>query len=182
MINHSKNFVILALGGNLGDRYKNLKSTIKLINSKNFKIKKTSNFYESKALLKDGSKPEWNLPFLNCAISGYTDLKPNDLLDYTQNIERIINTNREKGNWSPREVDVDIIFYNNEIIDQHDLKIPHLEIENRLFVLYPIKDLDSNWKNPRLENYSLNNHIEKLEKKTPKNERPQIINKLNYND
>jgi len=132
--------VYLGLGSNLGDRKKNLELAIssleKILN--NIQI---SFLYETPALLPENAASDWNKPFLNLAVSGYTSLQPHHLLMEIKNIEaRIGRTLSDR--WAPRIIDIDILHWENLDLQTQDLTIPHTQIKNRAFVLDPLKDID----------------------------------------
>ena len=76
-----------------------------------------------------------------------TKLKPIDLLDNILKIEKLFGRERKERN-SPRTLDIDIISYDNLILNEKNLKIPHPALHLRPFVILPIRDLDTNWKHP----------------------------------
>ena len=76
-----------------------------------------------------------------------TNLKPFDLLNIVLKIEKKFGRERKVKN-SPRTLDIDIICYDNLILNDENLQIPHPNIQDRLFVLMPICDLNENWKHP----------------------------------
>ncbi len=139
------NFVILALGSNLFDREENIKNACKKI-SGFVDISDVSSLYESEAFIPKNSPADWNKPFYNCIITAKTPLKPLELLERTQEVEKIINTNkRNKGTSEPRMLDIDIIAYNQEIINDINLQIPHPRMCERSFVIYPLAEILPNW-------------------------------------
>lgn len=132
--------IILALGSNIGNRKRNIDEAIEKISSF-AEVISISKLYESEALLKDNSPEEWNKSFYNNAICITTNLNPLELLQSVKNIELKMKRDQNAEIWSPRVIDIDIILYNDEIINTEDLTIPHKEIANRLFVLHPLNDL-----------------------------------------
>lgn len=143
--------IILAIGSNLGDRKNNILTAMEKI-SELAEIISESAIYESKALLKKNSPDEWNKNFYNNAISIKTTLSPIELLNFVKKIEKTMKRDIDATIWSPRIIDIDIILYNNEIIDTEKLTIPHKELFNRLFVLYPLNDIVSNYRIPTCNN------------------------------
>lgn len=140
------NFVLLSLGSNLGDRVENISKAINEL--KIFcRIIKCSSLYKSAAFLPENSPQEWNKFFYNCVLSAETNLNPHELLHKTQEIEIKLNTTpRQKGNSSPRMLDVDIIAFNQEIIQTEELQIPHPRMCERNFVMYPLAEIYPDWK------------------------------------
>ena len=137
---------IIALGSNLP--FKNL-SPVKIIDEayrvlkkNNIKIIKKSHIYQSEAY-PNNSDPL----FYNSALSIKTTLQPIDLLDNILKIEKLFGRERKERN-SPRTLDIDIISYDNLILNEKNLKIPHPNLHLRPFVILPIRDLDTNWKHP----------------------------------
>lgn len=145
--------VYLGLGSNLGDRSKNIQDAIKNLSFiKNIRI---SNFYESPALLPDDHDPSWDINFINCAISGeyYGDHK--ELLRQIKTIERDMGRDPNQKRWAPRVIDIDIIFFGDEIINDDAISIPHPEMHKRSFVILPLNDLAPKKIHPAL-NKSIN--------------------------
>lgn len=126
----------IGIGSNIGDRIGNCKKAIKLLEkNKNIKIKALSSFYETAPV---GYKDQdW---FINCAVAIETGLKPLLLLSVCQAIESEMGRIRKKK-YGPRIIDLDILLYNNDIIDSKELKIPHPEMHKRRFVLQPLSDI-----------------------------------------
>ncbi|EPS47030.1 2-amino-4-hydroxy-6-hydroxymethyldihydropteridine pyrophosphokinase [Clostridium botulinum CFSAN002367] len=88
--------------------------------------------------------------FLNGVVKIETNLTPEDLIGELLNIEKQLNRVRERR-WGPRTIDLDIIFYDDLIINEKDLVIPHKDMENREFVLKPLCDIDENFIHPVLK-------------------------------
>lgn len=136
--------VVLGIGSNLGDRASYLIQALSLLTQGSRPIltaPRYSLLFESEALLLPGSPPEWNIAFLNAAIAGNTNLSPQDLLSEVKAIEARIG--RQKlGRWSPREIDIDILWFNNEEIHSPTLSIPHPELTKRPFALWPLIALE----------------------------------------
>jgi len=135
--------VYLALGSNLGNRSENLRSAIKNLRPE-VKVIKCSQVYET---------PPWGYEdqprFLNQVIEVETNLDPNELLEYVKEIEGKIG--REKAfRYGPRSIDIDILFYDDIVIDSPPLVIPHARISERAFVLIPLADLAPDFLHPVL--------------------------------
>jgi 2-amino-4-hydroxy-6-hydroxymethyldihydropteridine diphosphokinase len=130
------NTAYLILGGNKGDKINNLNQALLLIEEKVGTIISKSKLYETAA---------WgntNQPgFLNQVVYLETMLNPYDLLNSTIKIEESLGRVRGAEKWLERTIDIDILFYNNEVIDTPDLKIPHPYIQERMFVLIPLMDI-----------------------------------------
>ena len=82
--------------------------------------------------------------FINCVIDIKTSLKSLALLEYIQSIEKKMGRNRFNERNQPRKIDIDILTYNDEIINTESLKIPHSGIHDRKFVLIPLFELKGN--------------------------------------
>ena len=134
------NNVLLSLGSNVGKRKQNIQNCIySLNNSKNIKVIGVSSLYES--------SPMYNLNqenFINCVIEIETFLKPLELLKYNQLIEKDMGRVKDFTRNQPRKIDIDILTYNNEIVNEKKLKIPHPRISERKFVLNPLFELKGN--------------------------------------
>ncbi|MDR1452489.1 MAG: 2-amino-4-hydroxy-6-hydroxymethyldihydropteridine diphosphokinase, partial [Candidatus Margulisbacteria bacterium] len=128
--------VFLSLGSNLGDRAQNLRDALaELGQLPETKILKTASFYDT-APVGHAEQPR----FLNTAAQLETTLPPRALLTAAQNIEKKLG--RVKTfRWGPRVIDIDILAYAGQIIDESDLRIPHLELPGRGFVLEPLCEI-----------------------------------------
>ena len=121
--------VWIALGSNMGEGRKNLDLAIKMMNERGVLVEKVSTYIETEPY---GYTEQDN--FVNAVCIAETKLSPRELLEVLLKIEldmgrvRIIK-------WGPRIIDLDILFYEDLIIDEEDLKVPHIEIQKRSFVL-----------------------------------------------
>lgn len=132
--------IVLGLGSNIGDREGHLKTAIKYLEQHNIKIIKISSIYESEALLKPGSPAEWNMPYLNMAVLVETILAPIYLLNLVKNIEQIMGRNKI-GEFSPREIDIDILAYDDLCFSTERLTIPHHGLLERDFAIVPFAEI-----------------------------------------
>ena len=135
--------VILGLGSNLGNRAIHLKRAISRLSRGRGAVLQdvsSSRIYESPALTPPGAPAAWDLPYLNCVLSGETTLEPGDLLRHLQEIERSLGRH-DHERWAPRVIDIDILWWNGNEVRSDGLTIPHPEILNRPFVLEPLCDL-----------------------------------------
>ncbi len=137
--------VFLSLGSNLGNRKNYLKRAIEKLKDNNIKIIKESNIIETEPY---GYKEQ--AKFLNLALEVETDLEPKDLMKLILEIEGELGRKREKK-WGPRVIDIDIIFYDSLIINELNLKIPHPDMQNRLFVLKPMQEIAQDFVHPVLK-------------------------------
>lgn len=133
--------VFLGLGSNIGDKEKNIHDALSRL-SDFCTIKKISHFYLTEPV--GDVKQDW---FLNCCAEIETKLDPEDLLTHLKAIEQKLGRTKTVKN-GPRCIDIDILFYENEIIKTKDLLIPHPRIQERLFVLRPLLDLDPEFIHP----------------------------------
>lgn len=127
--------VFLGLGANVGDKKENIKRAIQLLSEKIDQLVVAS-IYETKPW---GYKEQDN--FLNTAIKGISPLSPIELFKFVKDVEaRVGRIKRFK--WGPREIDIDILFYDDLVYKNHILEIPHPRLNERDFVLKPLIDLD----------------------------------------
>ena len=141
---NSTNHVYIALGSNTGDRFKYLQDALDLIFSEIGKINSIAKVYNTPALGFSGDD------FLNTCISVDTLFTAEDVLQKLQTIElRLGRKKTQSKSYESRIIDLDILFYNAEIISNEKLTIPHPEIQNRLFVLKPLQDIAANFVHPK---------------------------------
>ncbi len=139
--------VYLCLGSNSGDRLKFIEQAVSFLNlAENIKIVRTTALYETEPW---GVKNQnW---FLNMIVEIKTNLKAQDLLLKCLNIEKTLGRNREKEQkWGERPIDIDIIFYDKEIINTEILTVPHPRMHERAFVLVPLLELIPDFIHPVL--------------------------------
>ena len=150
--------VYLSLGSNKGDRVNYIHQAASLIaNSENIKLVRASTLYESEPW---GEKNQpW---FVNAGLEVKTTLSPSEFLTKMQNIETKLGRVRDKNTkkWSEREIDIDIIFWGNEIINEPDLKIPHPYAHRRAFVLVPFLELIPDFIHPVIKKSLIDIHSE----------------------
>jgi len=126
--------VYLGLGSNLGNRKNNLEEAIRQI-SQFAAIKKTSSTYETEPWgLKDQPK------FLNQVLFVESTLGPNELLSLLKNIEQQMGR-KKSVRFGPRIIDVDILFYDDDVMNTPNLTIPHSHLTERAFVLVPLAEI-----------------------------------------
>ncbi len=144
------NEVYLGLGSNVGDRLLNLNKAIELLSEK-IQILKKSKIYISKAVGYT-DQPD----FYNMVLYGKTDLSPEELFNFIKDVEK--NAGRVyRFHWGPREIDIDILFYNDLVYKSDKLNIPHPRLHERDFVLSPLIEL-----NPKLFHPVLNKRVSDL--------------------
>ncbi|MEK6734893.1 MAG: 2-amino-4-hydroxy-6-hydroxymethyldihydropteridine diphosphokinase [Pseudomonadota bacterium] len=140
--------VVLGLGSNLGDREAFLKRAIKELHNLEILIDiKLSSIEETDAILKPDSPKEWNLSYLNMAIKGYCLLPPQSLLKKIKDIEQSLGRQNYQT-WAPREIDIDILAYGNEIIQEDNLTIPHSFLLERPWIIKHFSELLPLWQHP----------------------------------
>ena len=137
---------ILLLGSNLGDRKDLLDRAKEKIDEKAGEVIKSSSIYETEPW---GFEAENS--FLNQVIIIETDHKPANLLFILQDIELDLGRKRCDKQYESRYIDIDILFYDDEIIDEKDLVLPHPRIQERMFVLKPLMEISSSLIHPVLK-------------------------------
>lgn len=138
------NRVYIALGTNIGNREKNLQTAL-LELGKNCKIIKKSSIYETEPV---GFKDQDD--FLNMVIEAETELQPTELIINLQEIEHRMGRVKEILD-GPRIIDLDILFYDSQLIDTPNLKIPHPRLHKRNFVLKPLMEIAADFIHPKLK-------------------------------
>jgi 2-amino-4-hydroxy-6-hydroxymethyldihydropteridine diphosphokinase len=136
--------IFLLLGSNVGNSYDNLRTATKHIQTDAGVIIKQSSIYRTKAWGKI-DQPD----FLNQVIQIETNLSPEDLLISVLEIEKKMGRVRNEK-WGPRIIDIDILFYNQIVINLPQLIIPHPEIAARRFTLSPLAELSPDFSHPLL--------------------------------
>ncbi|MBP3206250.1 MAG: 2-amino-4-hydroxy-6-hydroxymethyldihydropteridine diphosphokinase [Lachnospiraceae bacterium] len=144
-IERSWHQVYLSVGSNLGDREAYLKEGIvKLEDHPLIQVQQTADFIETEGYgFTDQPK------FLNTMVKARTLLTPRELLEQLNLIEDAAGRTREV-HWGPRTLDLDIIFYDKLIYEDNVLILPHVDMENRYFVLKPLSQLAPNFRHPIL--------------------------------
>ena len=132
------NQVYLGIGSNKNHPYFRINTVLKQINRiKSTNIVKKSSLYVTKPL-----GPQAQPNFINSVIEIRTNLKPIELLDELQNLEKLHNRKKTKR-WGPRSMDIDILIYNKLIMNTDKLVIPHPGLKYRDFVLMPLYEITS---------------------------------------
>ena len=130
-----KNRAILGLGSDLGDRLGHLENTLLLLN-KVSSLTRRSSIYESAAM---GFLSEHL--FLNMAVDLETHLSASELFGICQEIEQEQLRIKSADGYQDRTLDIDILFYNDEVISNNDIDIPHKGVCERAFVLAPLMEI-----------------------------------------
>jgi deoxyguanosine kinase len=145
---NTQNQIILSLGSNLGNRMENIQLAIQSLHNQVGTVIKVSALYET---------PSWGFEsdaFYNCALVMQTSKPAEQLLDEILQLELVLG--REKNQiegYEARKIDIDVIAFNEEIIQTEKLKVPHPHMQNRKFVLLPMRDLNLDWRHPILQKY-----------------------------
>jgi 2-amino-4-hydroxy-6-hydroxymethyldihydropteridine diphosphokinase len=138
------NNTYLLTGGNEGDRYLHMQQAKANIEHICGRIIRVSSLYETAAWGKTDQSD-----FLNQVLLVETLLCPKDLMQAIFEIEKALGRKRSVRN-APRTIDIDILFYNNEVMDSPGLTIPHPRISERRFVLEPLNEIASDYIHPAL--------------------------------
>jgi 2-amino-4-hydroxy-6-hydroxymethyldihydropteridine diphosphokinase len=137
------NTIFLQLGSNMGDRNAYLQKARKLITEKIGMIKKRSRIYES---------VPWGIENQNNYLNQVLELKSkftaDEVLQKILDIENKIGRIRNEK-WGERIIDIDILFYNDLIIEKEELCIPHIHLHNRKFVLTPLHEISPDYVHPK---------------------------------
>lgn len=135
-------YVFLGLGSNEGDRVRYLERGLEGLR-KQIRIDRISSVYETQPV---GVRDQpW---FLNLVCAGATRLKPGALLEFIHEVEDECGRARSQERFGPRTLDIDILTYDDRIIDRYDLVIPHPRLHERAFVLAPLAEIAPEWQHP----------------------------------
>ncbi len=127
----------IALGANLGNRRANLDAALDALRAtRRVTVTAVSSYLENPAV----GGPTGAPPFLNAAATVHTSLSPRDLLARLLEIELSLGRNRREK-WGPRLIDLDLILYGDQVLDEPHLKIPHPLMHRRHFVLVPLAEI-----------------------------------------
>jgi len=128
----------VGLGGNIGDREFYLQRALELLGAEpGIEVVAVSSFRET--------EPVGYLdqpPFLNAACAVQTDLRPRELLERLLAVERALGRERTGPRFGPRAIDLDLLLYGDEVVDEPGLAVPHPRLEERRFALEPLAELD----------------------------------------
>jgi 2-amino-4-hydroxy-6-hydroxymethyldihydropteridine diphosphokinase len=127
----------LGLGSNLGDRLEHLRRAVSLLNERGASILRSSRVYETEPV---GGPPQPD--YLNAVIEVETDGSAYELLDACLTVERELGRERSER-WGARTIDIDVLTFGGERIDQPDLQVPHPRMHERAFVLVPLLELEA---------------------------------------
>ena len=142
----NKHQVFVSVGSNLGDKIENCQKGIKgLLADGRSILVGSSSFYRTSPV--DYKDQDW---FVNRVVKIETALNPFDLLDKIQGIEKAMGRKTGTVRFGPRVLDLDIIFYDDQVIQTDTLEIPHPRMHKRRFVLKPICDIEPSMMHPLL--------------------------------
>ncbi|MBI51708.1 MAG: 2-amino-4-hydroxy-6-hydroxymethyldihydropteridine diphosphokinase [Chloroflexi bacterium] len=175
--------VYLSLGSNLGDKVSNLSRAISNLKESNITIDRwnsndqesigISSIYETEHWSEDLNQKDYP-NYFNIACRVITSNGPIDLLNEIKIIEKKLGRNLEKEKNSPREIDIDILFFDQVIVDQKNLIIPHPRLSLRAFVLKPLSEIAPDYIHP-IDKCSVTELFEKLT-----NIEKNSVKKINY--
>jgi len=126
---------VIALGSNLGDREENLRRACSDI-GRRMGLVAVSSVYETEPMYREDQGP-----FLNCVLVVETDLRPGALLEWLKETERKMGRDQRAARNAPRVIDMDILFYGDEVVSGPSLQVPHPGIQERAFVLVPLNEV-----------------------------------------
>jgi len=139
-----KNTVYLSLGSNIGDRAANLQQASERLQDLGTVVA-ASSLYET-----DPVEVEQQPMFLNCALAMETELTPRQFLSRILALERSMGRRRTRVK-GPRTIDIDIVFFGNEVVNTPTLTIPHPAMHQRRFVLEPLAEIAPDARHPVLQ-------------------------------
>ena len=138
----------LALGSNLGDRRANLLAAIDMLSRRGAAVLRQSDFFETDPVGGPGGQGR----YLNAALEIATDLSPLELLQATQEVEAHLGRDRAaESRWGPRTCDVDILLFDQQVIQTQEVTIPHPRMHQRRFVLEPLAQISPDLLHPILK-------------------------------
>jgi 2-amino-4-hydroxy-6-hydroxymethyldihydropteridine diphosphokinase len=136
--------IYLSLGSNLGDRAANLNRAVEALPAAGVRVLRRSSLYETEPV--DFLDQPW---FLNCVVEAETSLLPGDLIRAMQGIERQLGSKKLVAR-GPHIVDLDVLFYGEDVIHTPEIEIPHPRMAERRFVLVPLAELAPGLRHPVL--------------------------------
>ncbi|MEH2922627.1 2-amino-4-hydroxy-6-hydroxymethyldihydropteridine diphosphokinase [Samsonia erythrinae] len=129
--------VYLALGSNLAQPLQQVRAALTALDAvPQTRIVRCSSLYRSRPL-----GPQDQPDYLNAVVELETGLAPEALLDRTQAIEREQGRERKAHRWGPRTLDLDILLFGDAVIQTERLTVPHYDMKNREFILYPLAEI-----------------------------------------
>ncbi len=135
----------IGIGSNLGDQLKNLGEAVRLMEDHPLiKVNCISHFYQTEPITLKGERQNW---YTNCVLKARTDLNAVRLFQVMMEIEGLLGRKRSYP-WAPRTIDLDLLFFDDEIIRTKSLVIPHPRLHERRFVLQPMAEIAPNLIHP----------------------------------
>lgn len=137
--------VYIGLGSNIGDKVGYIQQAYKMIKFlENVSVENFSSLYETEPY--GNTNQDW---FVNAVLEIKTSIDPEQLIGEFQRIEYQLGRNRSKNEkWSPRTIDIDILFYGDDIVSSGTITVPHCELHKRAFVLVPMLELNPDFVHP----------------------------------
>lgn len=140
--------VIIGIGSNEGHRLSYLRQALKALKADpNIEVIATSPVYQSDALMPPGAPKHWNRPYLNAAIQVRYAANPDELVVRLKAIEARIGR-QDQAHWAPRVIDMDLLCFDDQVIQSQALTLPHAGLLSRPFALWPLLDLAPHWLHP----------------------------------
>jgi len=133
--------VYLGLGSNLGDREANLRDALRAL-WRMGRVESVSSLYETEPV----GPPQ--PPFLNAACRFETGLEPRPLLRFLQGLEHELGRRPGGERWGPRPIDLDILLYEDRLVDEEGFVVPHPRLAERAFVLVPLAEIAAGVRHP----------------------------------
>lgn len=138
--------ITILLGSNQGNRKELIMKAIQLLEIKLGKCHKVSSIYESEAW-----GFEADTAFLNQVLMFDSTLKPEEILQIGLDAEKELGRTRNEGGYASRTMDIDLLFYDNQIIEEENLQIPHPRLHLRRFTLEPLVEIMPDFIHPKLK-------------------------------
>ncbi|MES2984781.1 MAG: 2-amino-4-hydroxy-6-hydroxymethyldihydropteridine diphosphokinase [Pseudomonadota bacterium] len=139
--------ILLGLGSNLGDRADFLAQARMALLAFDVDVLAESSIIETPALVPEGAPADWHIPYLNQVLAVRTDFAPEELLACIKHIEQELGR-KPTARWAPREIDIDILAYEDMLMVSDMLTLPHPQLDSRDFVLTPILEIAPHWRHP----------------------------------
>lgn len=136
----------ISLGSNVGNKIMHFKMALTCMTARHIQIKNCSPIYQTAAW---GNTNQDD--FLNAVVQVSTELTPHDLLTTLLDIEAGMGRQRGAEPWQPRTIDLDILYYDDRVINDEMLQIPHPYLHQRRFTLIPLNDVDADFIHPVLK-------------------------------
>jgi 2-amino-4-hydroxy-6-hydroxymethyldihydropteridine diphosphokinase len=142
--------VYISLGSNLGDRAQNIARAIQALGARGVRVTRQSSLYETEPV--DVRGGGW---FLNGVVEAETRMRPGQLMQTLLIIERSLGRQRRRaekdGPKESRTIDMDILLFGSQVVDDPELQIPHPRMAARKFVLVPLAEIAGSFKHPALK-------------------------------